>query len=394
MALKKEQEPEPREQRAAAKKINVAFGSNEVRLTGRQWLTAAILLALTLRLVPVLWRAAEKFETGPDYRIPYELSEDYWLFDRWCRKAAASGDRILVLGDSVVWSQYVKKENALSRQLSVLSGLKDKDGDGGGRFVNLGVDGMHPLSLEGLVASYGQALSGRRVILHCNPLWMSSPARDLRDTGEEIVRFNHPKLVSQFPPDVPGYDEGASSRIGIALERRLEILSWATHLRLAYFDGSDLPSWTLERPHDSLLDALTPLEAPAPEDNLRRRPVPWTRGGIRKQNWPWVDLETSPQWAAFRRTIDILQGRKNQVFVVVGPLNEHMLEEDSLERYKNLRAGITRHLTERGIPHFAPDVLPSELYADASHPLTEGYALLARSILENPAFKKFEGIRD
>jgi hypothetical protein len=36
-----------------------------------------------------------------------------------------------------------------------------------------------------------------------------------------------------------------------------------------------------------------------------------------------------------------------------------------------------------------PDVLPSELYADASHPLTEGYALLAKEIWADQVFQKW-----
>jgi hypothetical protein len=34
-----------------------------------------------------------------------------------------------------------------------------------------------------------------------------------------------------------------------------------------------------------------------------------------------------------------------------------------------------------------PETLPSPLYADASHPLTEGYELLAGRISRDPAFR-------
>jgi hypothetical protein len=33
-----------------------------------------------------------------------------------------------------------------------------------------------------------------------------------------------------------------------------------------------------------------------------------------------------------------------------------------------------------------PPTLPSELYADASHPLDEGYAMLAKQLFENDSF--------
>jgi hypothetical protein len=36
-----------------------------------------------------------------------------------------------------------------------------------------------------------------------------------------------------------------------------------------------------------------------------------------------------------------------------------------------------------------PETLPSALYADASHPLTEGYALLAKRISADPQFRNW-----
>jgi len=36
-----------------------------------------------------------------------------------------------------------------------------------------------------------------------------------------------------------------------------------------------------------------------------------------------------------------------------------------------------------------PDILPSELYADASHPLTAGYELLAKRIYADESFRKW-----
>jgi len=39
------------------------------------------------------------------------------------------------------------------------------------------------------------------------------------------------------------------------------------------------------------------------------------------------------------------------------------------------------------VPHAVPGVLPSGLYADASHPLTEGYRELATRLHGDPAFQ-------
>jgi hypothetical protein len=45
--------------------------------------------------------------------------------------------------------------------------------------------------------------------------------------------------------------------------------------------------------------------------------------------------------------------------------------------YGRLVAGAEEWLRRRGIPFYSPGVLPSELYADLSHPLAGGYAALA-----------------
>jgi len=46
-------------------------------------------------------------------------------------------------------------------------------------------------------------------------------------------------------------------------------------------------------------------------------------------------------------------------------------------------------LEEQQIPHFVPAALPSEHYADASHPLAEGYLLLAEQMLDSESFREF-----
>ena len=96
---------------------------------------------------------------------------------------------------------------------------------------------------------------------------------------------------------------------------------------------------------------------------------------------PWVDLAGSLQWKSFQRTVDILEKRGNSVFVVVGPFNEHLLTDASRVKYSELKRGIEDWLKERKIPYFVPEALPSEQYGDASHPLSAGYALLAKQLV-------------
>jgi DNA-binding transcriptional regulator of glucitol operon len=96
---------------------------------------------------------------------------------------------------------------------------------------------------------------------------------------------------------------------------------------------------------------------------------------------PWVDLAGSLQWKSFLRTVDLLQQRGNTVMVLVGPFNEHLLKDASREKYRALKREIEGVLKDKGIPFLAPDPLPSEFYGDASHPLSAGYALLAKQLV-------------
>jgi hypothetical protein len=75
------------------------------------------------------------------------------------------------------------------------------------------------------------------------------------------------------------------------------------------------------------------------------------------------------------------------VFVLVGPFNEHMLEGDSRQVYDGMKRGFETWLRQNDVPYCMPQALPSDLYSDASHPLVEGYALLAGQLFENEAFR-------
>ena len=54
-----------------------------VQLSARQWVCALGLSLGLAWLLPVVWAAFESFEPVPHYRVPYELSNDYWLYERW-----------------------------------------------------------------------------------------------------------------------------------------------------------------------------------------------------------------------------------------------------------------------------------------------------------------------
>jgi hypothetical protein len=161
---------------------------------------------------------------------------------------------------------------------------------------------------------------------------------------------------------------------------------WTTHLQQAYYDRTDIPSWTLEHPYENPLKPLTRGLPPA-ENSRRHPPQPWYESGIAKQDYPWVDLESSLQWQAFQRVVRILQRRGNQLFVLLGPFNEHLLQRESLERYQRVKRTITAWLETEQIAHLVPPALRSEQYGDASHPLAAGYAELAHQLVQEPFFR-------
>src|SRR5947207_12821063 len=109
---------------------------NEMRLNARHWATVLVILTIITVLTPRLWKRLERFQSGSDYRIPYALSKDYWLYQR--RLQQISPTNVVLLGDSVVWGEYVLPDGTLSHFLNEQSGQR-------GKFVNAGVNGLFPL---------------------------------------------------------------------------------------------------------------------------------------------------------------------------------------------------------------------------------------------------------
>jgi hypothetical protein len=353
--------------------IEIPFGSNCVRLMGHEWLIVAVVTSALFYFAPKFWKQAEKFSPVSDYRLPYKLSDDYWLFSRYCQWVR-SDEKTLVIGDSVIWGHYVSEDNTLSGYLNKARR---------GMFVNMGVDGIHPVALAGLLRYYGHDITGKNVILHFNPLWMSSEKHDLQI--EKEFNFNHPELVPQFIPDIPCYKASFSVRIKSVIERYISFLSWTSHLKRAYFDNLDLPSWTLEHPYENPLKNIT-LELPVSDNYNENENIPWYEKGITKQDIHWVSLETSLQWRFFKHSVGLLEKRGNRVFVLVGPFNEHIFKNESIDAYRQMKNKIEAWLKQNNIPCYMPEALPSSMYRDASHPTSEGYAELAKQLFENESF--------
>ncbi len=356
-------------------KSEVPFSSNCVRLSGYEWIFVGIVALALFCFGPTLWERMEKFELETDCRMPYELGNDYWLYSRCCRWATSKYET-LVIGDSVIWGHYVPQHNTLSHYLNEIT---DRN-----QFANLGVDGIHPVALAGLLKYYGHNISDKKVVLHFNPLWMSSKKHDLQT--EKEFRFNHPRLVPQFIPNIPCYKDPYSKRFSVVVERCVPFLSWTSHLKITYFENMDLPTWTLEHPYENPASAVT-LKLPTSANNNQNEHISWAERGTAKTDFQWVELESSLQWKFFQRSVKLLKKRGNNVFVLVGPFNEHMLKGESIEIYRKMKSKIEVWLQQNNIAYYMPQTLPSELYVDASHPLSEGYAMLAKQLFENESFR-------
>ncbi len=348
--------------------------SHALRLSAVDWVVVGVAVLLVVGLAPMAWERYEQFKPGGDYRLPYELGSDYWLYSRHCQERCREG-KVLVVGDSVVWGHYVAPNETLSHYLNEFSGQN--------RFANLGLDGAHPAALEGLLSYYGPHLYRRTVLLHFNPLWMTSVKHDLQTDKE--FHFNHSDLVSQFAVKIPCYKAPFATRAKIALRRTIPFANWIAHLRTTYYGGTDIQNWTLQRPYECPFAELTrslpePAGAPEPTGGT------WVEKGAKKQDVTWVDLDTSLQWRFFGRAIDVLHTQGNVVFVLVGPFNEHMLNEKDAADYDAIKTQVAAWCEKNKIPCFVPPVLPAKYYVDASHPIGEGYALWARQILADPAF--------
>jgi hypothetical protein len=368
---------------------------NAMRLNGRQWLWVAVIVTAILLATPAFWKKIERFDGSPDRRIPYGLSRDYWFYDWGLERITPTN--IAVIGDSVIWGEYVRPDGTLSHFLNKQPGHTD-------RFINAGVNGMFPLALEGLVRFYGEPLRRRRIILHCNALWMSSPKADLQTQKEE--RFNHADLVPQFSPRIPCYKAGLNRRLGAVVERHFTFVQWATHLQNAYFNQKNFLGWTLEEDESNPSRYPNAFKNPFAQITLNiptepaidpergpdsQRHKAWSATGEGTARFDWVALERSLQWAAFQRLVKLLQSRGNDVLVVIGPFNEHIMIDENRLAFRRLRDGMVDWLAQNNVSHVVPEALPSAFYADASHPLTEGYEMLARRLGSDATFQKFIG---
>ena len=266
-----------------------------------------------------------------------------------------------MLGDSVVWGEYVRPDGTLSHFLNAESSSSN-------RFVNCGVNGLFPLAMEGLVANYGNAIRNTRVIVHCNVLWMTSPRADLSEKRPQ--KFNHSRLVPQFFPSLPSYGADANERLSALIDQHVPYFAWASHLQNAYYDQKNIAQWTLEEDDNdppnhpnAWRNPIAPLKAGIPSEPANdpdrgpssSRHKPWNSGGDRPTTFDWVPLGDSLQWKAFQRTVEMLRNRGNQVLVVFGPFNEHIIASEQRPTFQLMRQQIVSWLNDNRFPVVVPE---------------------------------------
>lgn len=338
--------------------------TDPLRLSGREWLAVAAGVLVVLLAAPAIRSRFRSAEIEPDYRTPYALSAHYDLFDRFTTLAAPRYETLLV-GDSTVWGQTVTRDQTLSHHLNAQVGSE--------RFANLGVDAMHPVALVRLLDHHASGISGKRVLLQVNPLWMMD--EETRGRAPEDFLKNHPRLGA---PTSFTARSGTLERIGHAWRAWLE---GRPALKRLSAEKIEVLAWSLEHPYESPLGTTLRLLPPSedrPAPSVRR----WTETGAQLRSTVWPDMERSVMWKAVEQTIELLRNRGNTLLVLVGPLNEHMLEPESRRAYGSVKAWMEGRLSRLRVEHFVAPLPPSGEFADICHPLDPGYASVARSLLE------------
>ena len=328
-------------------------------------LTLLPVVVLICLIVPALYWHWVDIQIAKNFRLSYTSRDDYELYSRIVGKLCADHDA-LFLGDSVVWGMYVSNDHTLP---ALINQELEQD-----VVANIAIDGLHPVAMETLMRHYGRSIRGKRVYLYWNPLWMNTPLYDL--SGEGDFSINHPRLLPQFQWSIRSYQAEFQDRCKAVLERQVPFYGWLHHLRVACFNNKDFKKHLANHPEENPLARLHREFDPVETDHFDSR-FNWESNGISTQDWPWVEPASSRQWQAFLATAKLLKAQGNEVVAVLGTINPHLLTVSSLERYNALRKDVASELQQLGYRFVLLPELPSEEYADASHPLADGYRRLA-----------------
>jgi len=323
-------------------------------------------------LIPYIAPLIDYSSFTGNYRIPYSLGEDYFLYKQYS-KYVASGKSIPVIGDSVIWGHYTGNDSAISAQLNRLNP--------GTEFKNMGLDGIHPAAMNGLLNIYSARLTGRKVIVGINLLWMSSPRHDL--SGPVNSEINHKSLLPQLNPKIPSYRPSSDEKLSALVTRSFAFFSWIDHVRLTCFARKSFYLWTLDNPRKNIAGFFSR------EDDVFKIPDGMEPGKMQEQNIEWTTAEKSLQWRFMIDTLGTLKNNGNRVAALVTPFNTYMMTDESRKKYFAILAEMERILRANGIIPVIPTPLEKKYFADASHPTADGYRLIAEDIMKNREFLEF-----
>lgn len=339
-----------------------------LKLSTREWLLVALVVTAAVAIAPFIPFRAKSPTIEKDYRIPYRLSSRYEVYRRFTALAARQYPTLIV-GDSVIWGQCAARDQTLSHHLNELTRQP--------RFANAGLDAMHPIALEALLQYHAPAIERKDVVLHLDPLWMMVPP----ETEDHFVRgllFLRPGLVPRLAADFSSAIKKEIHEAAGMLVRRSPIAGWAERFADTRLD---FLAWSLDHPYESPLRAISAALPPS-EDSHSLRLTPWNGSPDAMLDMTWPALDEHPQWAAFVRTLDLLQARSNRVLVLIGPINEPMMHPPMRVGYQAFKQAIQDRLQARGIRSYLAPALPTEQFTDICHPLGSGYEMLAREFLK------------
>ena len=360
---------------------DAADPSVELRLSMKGWLIVGGLVVLLSVGVPRWYGYVERFEPQINYRIPRSQTEDYWQVHRWSHVARESHE-VLYVGDSVVWGEFAAPDESITAKLNELAEET--------QFANVGLKGLPPLALKHLLIDVLQverswlSRSGAppRVVLHFNPIWLTSPQRDLSDPAETMV--NHQSMLPQFQLNLPAYQPTWNDRLSRTISRRTAWFRWSRHLQITNFDDQDFHRWTLEHPVEwpgSTIRTVSLEPSPEPAQQARsQRTLPGTR------DYDWIAADDSFQYRGFLGAVEACRQANIELYCVIGQLDVNPQTIESRETEAEILRSLERDLDQLGVPH---ERLPvdSKWMADASHPLPAGYQEQAQSLWESRSFQ-------
>jgi hypothetical protein len=339
-----------------------------IDLSLRDWLVVVLLVTVLAALLPQVHFRPRTPTVDRDYRMPYALSNRYDLYRRFTTLAAGQFPTILV-GDSVVWGQFSNQNETLSHHLNEITKQR--------RYINAGLDGMHPIALAQLLEHHAPAIQKKDVILQLNPLWLMVTRSNQNVPEDPLV--NRPGLVPRLAAGVNGTVQQRLEAAVARLFQGLPIDAWGERLAETRLD---FLAWSLDHPYESPLKAIS-SGLPPSEDSYIVRKVPWRGTNDAQLDVRWPELERHGQWHAFERVLDLLEARQNRLLVLLGPMNEHMMSDRMREGYLALKRTIQEKLEARHILCFPAPLLRSDRYSDICHPLGAGYEELARELLKS-----------